>query len=90
MKIQLEIPKDREQELQSLKSATALVTYKDLFNNALSIFEWAVKETQEGRIIAVVDEGGMEYRALKMPALKHAANAKSPSVGSGSSPAPAL
>ena len=85
MKIQFEISKDAEQALQSLKRSTGIDTDKRLFNNALSLLDWAVQQVQKGYIVAAVDEAAMEYRGLRMPALEHAAGAESPRNPSASS-----
>jgi hypothetical protein len=93
MKIECEISKDRERELQSLKQSSGLKTDEELFNNALSILDWAVQEVQKGHIIASVDEAGKTYTELRMQVLKHVASAEaptSPSANSVSFPVPAL
>jgi hypothetical protein len=43
-------------ELDRLTEETRLSTRKDLFDNALTLFMWAVKAKRAGRIIASVDE----------------------------------
>ncbi len=48
-------------------------TRKDLFNNALSLFDWAVGEVLKGRVIASLDEANKHYTRLTMPALQNAA-----------------
>lgn len=47
--------------------------HADLFNNALTLFEWSSKEVHSGRIIASLDESNMEYEQLSVPFLKQAA-----------------
>ena len=44
-------------------------TKKDLFNNALSLFRWAVEERKSGRIIASIDGEEKSVREVVMPAL---------------------
>jgi len=54
-----------------------LSTKKALFENAISLVTWAVKEVKKGRVIASVDEGfthtigevAESYRELTMPML---------------------
>jgi hypothetical protein len=48
-------------------------TRKDLFNNALSLFDWAIGEVMKGRVIASLDEENKHYTKLAMPALMNAA-----------------
>lgn len=73
MRIQLELPEAQVQELKKLMEEAGLDTYKDLFNNALSSFEWILGETKNGRSIASVDENNRTYRVLVMPALQQVA-----------------
>jgi hypothetical protein len=70
MRIQLELPEAQVQELKTLMGEAGLDTYKDLFNNALSSFEWILGEVKNGRSIASVDENNQTYRVLVMPALQ--------------------
>ena len=73
MRIQLELPEAQVQELKKLMAEAGLDTYKELFNHALSAFEWLVNETKGGRSIASVDEKNQTYRVLVMPALQQVA-----------------
>jgi hypothetical protein len=47
-------------------------TKKDLLNDALTLFEWAVNERIAGRMIASVDEGQQRYKEVVMPSLERA------------------
>jgi len=73
MRIQLELPETQVQELKKLMAEAGLDTYKDLFNQALSAFEWILNEVKSGRSIASVDEQNQTYRVLVMPALQQVA-----------------
>ena len=73
MRIQLELPETQVQELKKLMAEAGLDTYKDLFNQALSAFEWILNEVKGGRSIASVDEQNQTYRVLVMPALQQVA-----------------
>ena len=75
MRIQLELPEAQVQELKTLMAEAGLDTYKELFNHALSAFEWLINETKSGRSIASVDEKNETYRVLIMPALQQVAKA---------------
>lgn len=78
MRIQLELPEDRVRELDVLMEETGLTTRKDLLNQALTLFQWAVRERQAGRMIASVDEEHQRYKELTMPALERGAKAVRP------------
>ena len=73
MRLQLDIDKVGEELLERLKRATGTKTHKELFNNALTLLDWAIKQRTLGRTIASVDEQNREFRELQMPALEHAA-----------------
>lgn len=66
----MDLPDDRVRELDALMAELNLATRKDLFNNALTLFEWAVKEKRFGRAIASVDEAQNKIREVLMPALE--------------------
>jgi metal-responsive CopG/Arc/MetJ family transcriptional regulator len=70
VRIQLDLPDDQVAELDKLMEETRLTTRKDLFNNALTLFLWAVKAKKAGRIIASVDEN-QHIRELVMPSIEN-------------------
>jgi hypothetical protein len=70
MRLNFEFPEERINELKELQSEAGLDTMKDLINNALTIFEWAVHETRNGNEIAAVNEDDESYRILVTPALQ--------------------
>ena len=70
VRIQLELPDEQVAELDELMRETRMRTRKDLFNNALTLFGWAVKEKKAGRLIASVDESQEVIKELLMPALQ--------------------
>jgi metal-responsive CopG/Arc/MetJ family transcriptional regulator len=71
LRIQLDLPEEQVEELDKLMSETKLATRKDLFNNALTLFQWAVKAKRAGRSIAAVDQDGGTAKELIMPALEN-------------------
>lgn len=73
MRIQLELPEAQVQDLKKLMAEAGLDTYKDVFNHALSAFEWMLNEVKSGRSIASVDERNQSHRVLVMPALQQVA-----------------
>jgi hypothetical protein len=70
-RVQLELDEKRIEEFEALMKKTSIATKKDLINQALTLFEWAVREKRAGRIIASVDEVSQRYKELLMPALEH-------------------
>lgn len=69
MRIQIEIDPRGVELLDRLRSATGLTTHKDVFNNAVTIFNWAVQQRAAGRVIASMDENSHNYKELSMPVL---------------------
>lgn len=82
IRIQLDLPEEQVKELDELMRQTNITTRKELFNNALTLFQWAVKAKRAGRIIASLDEQSGSAKELVMPTLENAA-AKAASVHLG-------
>ena len=72
-RIQIELAEERVKELNDLMARCGLATKKDLFNNAMSILEWAVEEVGAGKVIAAVNRAEQRYEVLRMPVLDAAA-----------------
>jgi metal-responsive CopG/Arc/MetJ family transcriptional regulator len=67
MRIQLDLPEERVQELDELMREINMTTRKDLFNTALTLLVWVINERKEDRIIASLDKKDDSYRELVMP-----------------------
>ncbi|MEO9899114.1 MAG: hypothetical protein ABJF05_22275 [Paracoccaceae bacterium] len=90
-RFQFDVTVDRAEDVRDLLAATGSESNKDLFNNALTLLEWAVSETQKGNTIASVDEDNGRYRELQMPILNAArkiAQRREPSGIAASIPTP--
>jgi hypothetical protein len=74
-RIQFEMPESKVKDLEALMSESGTQTKNELFNNALTLLEWAVEETKRKRVIASVDEGNSTYNELHMPILSAVADA---------------
>jgi len=72
-RIQFDLPEEQAEGLETLKDLGGVKTTKDLFNNALTLLEWAINEKKAGRIIASIDEKNEVYKELVMPILDKAA-----------------
>ena len=71
VRIQLDLPDEQVKELDDLMRETKLSTRKELFNNALTLFQWAAKAKRAGRTIASIDESSQSAKELIMPALEN-------------------
>ena len=69
MRIQLELPEEKVRQLKGLMDEAGIKTYRELFDNALSLLNWSVREVRAGCFIASVDEVGRKYKELIMPIL---------------------
>lgn len=69
VRVQLDMPADRIREIETIIAKTGVSTRKDVFENALALFEWAVNERIKGRKIASIDEEQDGFCEIIMPAL---------------------
>jgi len=76
VRVQLDLSETRVRELEELMELCGIATKKELLNNAITLFAWAVREVGKGNVIASVNEAEERYRELQMPALSHAASAR--------------
>lgn len=60
------------QLIEELKILTGLKTNKDFFNNAVTLFDWAVVQEMLGRTLVSLDELKGDPQRLVMPSLQHA------------------
>jgi hypothetical protein len=74
-RFQFELPESKVSELERLMEVSGVTTKRELFNNALTLLEWAIRESQKHRIIASLDEGEGTLRELQMPILSAARRA---------------
>lgn len=69
VRVQLDLSAERVAQLDRLVGEAGFSTRKELFNNALALLQWAVKEARRGRTIASVDEANDRFTELNMPFL---------------------
>ena len=72
MRIQIEIEDSGAAVFDEIRQASGLVTYKDIFNHAIALFEWALRQRAGGRVSASLDEQTKQYKEMTMPALEEA------------------
>ena len=68
-RLQIDLDESQMKDLEQMMAEGKVRTKKDLFNAALTLLRWAMKEKKAGRIIASVDEGRDVYKELEMPVL---------------------
>jgi metal-responsive CopG/Arc/MetJ family transcriptional regulator len=70
LRIQLELPEEQVAALDRLSEDLGIRTRKELFNNALTLLDWAVQERKAGRFIASVDDDQTRLREILLPVLQ--------------------
>jgi hypothetical protein len=70
VKIQFEMPEEKLNQIKQLaERGVGPISRKELFNNALTLLQWALKERAAGRIIASIDEKEKKIREIILPIL---------------------
>lgn len=72
-RVQLDLSPNEVERMNWMMTVCGLESRKDLFNNALTLLEWAANETAGGRKIASFDDESKERTILSMPVLRAAA-----------------
>jgi len=73
MRLNFEFSEARIQDLKDLQSETDSDSMKELFNNALTMLEWAIKEVKNGNEIAAISEDDKVDRVFVTPLLERVA-----------------
>lgn len=73
MRLQIELNENEVRILEWLEKMTGSRTHKDLFDNGMTLLQWAVEQRLQQRLVASFDAETKSYRELQMPALQHAA-----------------
>jgi len=80
-RVQVELSSDRLAEFDRLMAFCDLKTRKDLFDNSMTLFEWAVEEVRAGNEIASYNRDTDHVEVVRFPVLDNAARrAKSPPI----------
>lgn len=72
VRMQFDFTEDRVKELEAMMAKCDISTRKELFNNALTVLEWALEESEQGHEIAAIDRKEKQFFALRMPILMQA------------------
>jgi hypothetical protein len=71
--VQFDLLPDRLAEFEQLMEWCDLRTRKDLFDNAMTLFEWAVYEVRNGNQIASHNPTNDHVEVIRLPVLDNAA-----------------
>lgn len=70
MRLQYEISKEKNAELEKLMKDTGIDTKREFINAAVTLFMWAINEAKNGRSIGSVDEESSKWKEIVMSALE--------------------
>ena len=73
MNLKFEISEAEVEKLDELMKESGIDSYRDLFNTSLTLFQWAIQQTKEGKVVASVDETAQKYTEVQMDALIYVA-----------------
>jgi hypothetical protein len=79
-RIMLEISEDRLEQLNKVMQDCGMQTRKELFDHALTLFEWAVEHVKAGAAIGALTVDTNTFSTLKMPALDEASRQRIPAL----------
>ena len=69
-RLQFVVSEEDLQRFESLVAELGLRTRADLLDNAFALFEWAVEEVKQGKVIASLDFGQGTYSEVLLPVLR--------------------
>lgn len=72
VRMQFDFTEEKVKELEAMMEKCDISTRKELFNNALTILQWALDESEQGHDIAAIDRNEKQFYALRMPILMQA------------------
>jgi hypothetical protein len=72
MQLEMEIDELGARVLNEIKRKTGLHDYKEIFNNSVTLLDWAINQRADGKVVAAVDKVHQTYKELQMPVLEHA------------------
>lgn len=68
-RVQFDVIKPQLERIDSLMKECGITSRKEYFDNALTLFEWAIEESKKGHTIATVDIQAANYNPVLLPVL---------------------
>lgn len=68
-RVVLEFSPERVGQIDSMKTKLQLTTRKEMFNYAIGLLDWAIRQREKGYVIMVGDHEKEKYIEFSMPAL---------------------
>ena len=78
-RLQLDITEEMLLEIEDVMLVCRITSKKDLFNNAFTLWQWAIEQARAGREIVSASPKRDDFEILKMPAIE-AARKKKPNA----------
>jgi hypothetical protein len=69
MRVQLIVSEAQQSMIDTLREQIGAATIKEVFNNALTLLNWAVRQRLEGLEICAINESKNVHKELQLPAL---------------------
>ena len=66
-RLQFNVSNSMNDELAELMGKYSMKSKTELFNNSVTILNWASKQLEQGRIVGSIDPQTDSYRELSMP-----------------------
>lgn len=82
-RISIETDEERDRRITELMGLTGARTKAELFEYALSLYDWAITEASEGKAIASVDRTEKQLKEVEMPPFTVARNRRRRPSGEG-------
>lgn len=72
VRLNIEFKKDKYDEFKKLMEIAGVSTQKELFENAITLTKWMMKQKQAGKSVGALNEDDDRFTELEMPILENA------------------
>lgn len=69
MQVVIEINEARADTLERIRETAGLSNYREIFNNSLTLLDWAIAQRIAGKVVASVDKDTNSYEELAFDSL---------------------
>jgi len=70
-RINIEVNEQKLEEIKKLMKAAGLTTQKDLFDNALTLAKWMMRQRKSGKTVGALSRDNNNFTELDMPMLEN-------------------
>ena len=72
VRINIEINPEKLEEIKKMMEAAGVTTQRELFDNALTLTKWMMRQKKLGKIVGALSDDSNRFTELEMPILEHA------------------